>query len=1087
MKMSSKTKLLLSAITSASIAVMAAPTYAQDTFEPVDVLDTTVDAEEEDAVVTTGSRIRRNPELDTAFPTLVVDQELFEKNAFTNIADALGQIPAFGVGTTPDGGQGGNVGVNFADFLGLGSQRTLTLVNGRRFVSSNAIGNGAQVDFGVIPIGLVERIETVGVGGAPTYGSDAIAGTINVILKEDYEGFEASAQYGESERGDTDIERYSFLAGVNSDNGRGNVTFNAEYTLNAGLNQTARPDIFLNESRAELVGQSFTNEFGVFQDSFGTNIPTPSQFVGTTFDDMGEFERDAAGEVIFRDEDGNIVPSGTDGATATPLADGFLDSVNRIINPNGESVNIQLFTDGGVISPGTLFIPSFGLGSFGGVFREFDTNGNLVEIQPGVTPPSGAFRSIGGFGNDFFINTTQITSPVERINFGSTFKYDINDLVRFKGDFQFSQSNAVELANQGGFQTFAFGGTSGALEFGVDNPFLTDQAFGVLTNDIGLAPTDTFFLSRFNNDLLNGGEVEREATLFRIAGGFEGDFEIGDKTFYWDLTAVNGQTNIETQQLLLNNQRFLNAIDAVVDPATGDIVCAVTLAGLPDLAGNGVTETSTDVTACEPLNLFGDGVASAEALDFVTNRGINTDDINQSVFTANFGGELIDLPAGPLQFNVGYETRNDSALFATGAGVETGIGRGAATADSGGEITTEEYYGEVSVPIASPDLNIPLVESLEVGAQIREIDNSQAGDFTSWTIEGTYKPVEDLTLRGNVTRSLRAPSLLELFQPITTSFQFGDDPCDERFIGDGPNRAANCASIGITQPFNSFVVGATAQGLTGGNPNLTNEEANAWTLGAILEPRFVPGLVLQADYINIDIEDRIGAQTLENNLETCFDADPADFPNAACSTFTRDADGQVVDFQSGQLNADNSENQFLNLRGDYRFDVADLFGLFGSEADDAGDFSIGANIFHAIQRDLTVAGVEQDATIGNFFDPKWSGTGDFTYSNNGLRLFWRTLWQNRTLLDPSGDTLFFNTEDELITANSSNFVHNASISYDVSQLTDSYDKPIIVQMNVNNVFDDTPDGVNSTRRAFGDFFQSEIIGRSYSFRVRATF
>jgi len=126
----------------------------------------------------------------------------------------------------------------------------------------------------------------------------------------------------------------------------------------------------------------------------------------------------------------------------------------------------------------------------------------LVEIQPGVTPPSGVFRSIGGFENDFFINTTQIESPVERINFGSTFRYDINDFIRFKGDFQFNQSNAIELANQGGFQTFAFGGTSGALEFGVDNPFLTDQAFGVLTNDIGLTPDDTFFLSRFNNDLL---------------------------------------------------------------------------------------------------------------------------------------------------------------------------------------------------------------------------------------------------------------------------------------------------------------------------------------------------------------------------------------------------------------------------------------------------------------------------------------------------------------------------------------------------------------------------------------------------------
>ena len=100
--MSTKTKLLLSALTTASIAVMSAPTYAQDSTQPQQLPTEVTEVEEEDSVVVTGSRIRRRPDLDTAFPTLVVDQELFEKNAFTNVADALGQIPAFGTGTTPN-------------------------------------------------------------------------------------------------------------------------------------------------------------------------------------------------------------------------------------------------------------------------------------------------------------------------------------------------------------------------------------------------------------------------------------------------------------------------------------------------------------------------------------------------------------------------------------------------------------------------------------------------------------------------------------------------------------------------------------------------------------------------------------------------------------------------------------------------------------------------------------------------------------------------------------------------------------------------------------------------------------------------
>jgi len=147
-----KTRLLQTSVLSSLIMGVGGVAYAQ-----VEQVPAAADEEFEDArdeIVVTGSRIRR-PDLNTSFPTLVVGQESFEKNAFTNIADALTQIPAFGTGTTPIGDQGGNIGSNFVDFLDLGSQRTLTLVNGRRFVSSNSNGTGAQVDFGVIPIGVL--------------------------------------------------------------------------------------------------------------------------------------------------------------------------------------------------------------------------------------------------------------------------------------------------------------------------------------------------------------------------------------------------------------------------------------------------------------------------------------------------------------------------------------------------------------------------------------------------------------------------------------------------------------------------------------------------------------------------------------------------------------------------------------------------------------------------------------------------------------------------------------------------------------------------------------------------------------------
>ena len=186
-----KTRLLQTSILSSLIMGIGGVAYAQT----VDQVPTDEEfLEDSDTVVVTGSRIRR-PDLDTVFPTTVIGAEQLEKSAFTNIADALTEIPAFGGGIDPNGNQGANIGANFVDFLDLGTQRTLTVVNGRRFVSSDVSGGGLAVDFNIIPIALVERIDTIGVGGAPIYGSDAIAGTINVILKDDFEGLEATALY----------------------------------------------------------------------------------------------------------------------------------------------------------------------------------------------------------------------------------------------------------------------------------------------------------------------------------------------------------------------------------------------------------------------------------------------------------------------------------------------------------------------------------------------------------------------------------------------------------------------------------------------------------------------------------------------------------------------------------------------------------------------------------------------------------------------------------------------------------------------------------------------------------------------------
>ena len=192
-------------------------------------------------VVVTGSRIVRAG-YDTLEPASVVTGEYIESRGLTNIADALNESPGFGTGTTPEGGQSTfGPGLNFVNRFDLGSNRTLTLINGRRFVSSNApnifgpAAPGNQVDLNFIPTVLVDHIDNLAVGGAPTYGADAIAGVVNVNLKKDFEGFRAFGQYGQLEDGGLQSDSVGLVGGWNFAGDRGNVTASIQHSRLDGL------------------------------------------------------------------------------------------------------------------------------------------------------------------------------------------------------------------------------------------------------------------------------------------------------------------------------------------------------------------------------------------------------------------------------------------------------------------------------------------------------------------------------------------------------------------------------------------------------------------------------------------------------------------------------------------------------------------------------------------------------------------------------------------------------------------------------------------------------------------------------------
>jgi len=226
----------------------------------------------------------------------------------------------------------------------------------------------------------------------------------------------------------------------------------------------------------------------------------------------------------------------------------------------------------------------------------------------------------------------------------------------------------------------------------------------------------------------------------------------------------------------------------------------------------------------------------------------------QRDFTANIGGDVFKLPGGEVKLAIGYENRRETAKFAPDDFYLKALGQAQVTAVSG-EYHTNEVYAETLIPIFGPSQNIPFLHRLEFEGAARRVDNSVAGAATTWTEGIKWAPIQDVMFRANRTKSIRAPAITELFLPSATVFSFANDPCDKNFYQQGTapaTRKANCIAAGIDPTtFVSNVVNATAIGTTSGNTSLESETADSRTYGVVLQPRLIPRLNIQVDYIDI--------------------------------------------------------------------------------------------------------------------------------------------------------------------------------------------------------------------------------------------
>jgi len=198
---------------------------------------TTVNAQEREAgasaagpleeVVITGSRLLRSRDFAAVSPVQSIDVDQIQSSGNVTLEDTLNKFPQLKPDNTGTTNQSGGTGVLSANLRGLGAVRTLVLVDGRRFVPADVTG---LVDLATIPDMLIKRVEIMTGGASAVYGSDAIAGAVNFLLRDDFDGVRFNAQYGETSRHDGQQTKLDMMFGSNSDDGRSNVTLLGSYT-----------------------------------------------------------------------------------------------------------------------------------------------------------------------------------------------------------------------------------------------------------------------------------------------------------------------------------------------------------------------------------------------------------------------------------------------------------------------------------------------------------------------------------------------------------------------------------------------------------------------------------------------------------------------------------------------------------------------------------------------------------------------------------------------------------------------------------------------------------------------------------------
>ncbi len=759
-------------------------------------------AEEEKAeaiekIEVTGSRIRR-ADVEGANPVSVMTAVDIAKFGITSIGDVLQSIPSAGSAINTNSNNGGN-GSTTLNIRGVGSNRTLVLINGRRLATTL----GGSVDLNNIPSSIIERIEVLKDGASAIYGSDAVAGVVNIITRKDFEGVHASAYKGQYDEGDGDKESFDLGFGVAND--KGSVYFNVSYVQEAPTFAADR-DI------------SAVPVFGT-DEGYAGSSGTP------------------AGRFMFFDQDGGFNNNTTDG------------------------------------------------------------NGNLA---PWVEPDS-RFN---------YAPFNYLSTPQERVNLYTQANYELTDTVRVNAEVMYgNRKSAQALAPTPLFFGSAFGDTG--FTIAANNPW---NPTGMdLTTDSSIGEPGNLFL--VGRRMFEAGfrQFNQDVDHFQFNGGFEGEFELGDRSFYWDANYVYSRTQQNSiTDGLLNMDRVKMAI--------GDV--------------------DNCTAPCTPLNLFGgstgigQGSMTQEMIDYISFTAQDALESELKGYSLNLSGDVMELPAGMAGFATGWERRWVSGSDQPDALIAAGITSGNARQPTSGAYSVEELFLELAIPLVA---DAPMMQSLDLELATRYSDYSNFGDTTNSKIGLKWRVNDELLIRGTWSEAFRAPSISELFLGNSDSYPALTDPCNG-----GGNGKPGCAGV----PSNYEQANSQIRITVGGNQDLLPEEAETFTYGFVYSPEWADGLSLTFDVFDIKIDGAVSSTGAQTILDAC-----AETGTTFCSLIERTSGGSISDLFNGLVNLGGQTTSGFDTEVNYNFET------------EFGDFNVGMDLTYVDERTIISIDPVTDTSI----------------------------------------------------------------------------------------------------------------------------